>query len=430
MLLSLAACMAGGPLAEASERVSSGTPKFDLDIINTTSSNLNLSHLDIYVKINYDDLQFIKADTMFRARYEVTVTMLDKSGKPMDVKEAREEINTNNVNDIQSIRKSRISTLSFDLPPAKYEIAMGVHDFETEEVVNYKREVTLENYHEDDLKISDILYVDAISKEADGELKFTPKVSGEKLNNSVLYAYFEVYNVPESDSIRVEYEVKPKDDKKKVAEPKEVWLRSEGPVTKSYVKIADDVLPHGRYTARFHFEHAKDSETSERDFGWFWEGLPTSFSNLDEAIEALAYLVQKPALEKLKSTPDEKKHVAYLEFWHQHDPTPGTSVNEFRRDYYDRIKFANESFYGYRKPGWKTDMGWAYVKLGPPDSIDRNPYNLQLSGPGRSVKAYEVWGYYRHNRSLIFVDENGYGEFRLDNPEDLYDIMRSHDIMR
>ena len=117
--------------------------------------------------------------------------------------------------------------------------------------------------------------------------------------------------------------------------------------------------------------------------------------------------------------------MAYLEFWEKRDPTPGTSQNELQREYYDRVKYANENFYGYRKPGWKTDMGWAYVKLGAPDSIDRNPFNQRFAEmPGRTIKGFEVWTYYRYNRQLFFVDENGFGEYRLDNPDALYEMLK------
>ncbi len=410
----------------ASELKTEDHPKFDFDAVNTASDNFNLSHLDIYVRVNFDELQFLKSDDGFRASYEIIVSILDKSGHPIDVKDAREEILTEEVNDIQSIRKFKLNKFSFDLPPAKYEIVLSLQDLETQKVTNRKQDITLKKYPKSDFLASDILYLDYVSEDADGNLKFNPKVSGSKLPDSRLYAYFEVYNIPDSDSVFVSIEiVNPKNGKSLQQESHEYWLRSGGRVTKSYLEVADSRLPHGRYTTRIQVKHDNDTVSLERPFEWYWEGLPSSFSNLDEAIDALAYIVSKEELQKLQAVSMAEKHQAYLKFWEKHDPTPGTSENEFRMDYYERIAYANDNFFGHRKPGWKTDMGWAYVLLGPPDSIERNPFNQKFATlPGRTIKALEVWTYYRYSRQLIFIDELGFGEYRLDNPVTLYDMIK------
>lgn len=410
----------------SSELTNNGAPKFDFDAVNTASDNFNLSHLDIYVRVNYDELQFLKLDAGFKASYEIIVTILDKSGRPIDARDAREEILTEEVNDIQSIRKFKLNQFSFDLPPAKYEIVLSLQDLETLKVATRKQEMTLKKYPDNDFLVSDILYLDYVSKDPDGNLKFTPKVSGFKMYDSRLYAYFEVYNVPDSDSVFVRYEViDPKNGKLVDKEQHEYWLKSGGRVTKSFLEIADSGLPHGRYTTRIKVQHANDTVSLERPFEWFWEGLPSSFSNLDEAIDALAYIITKKELADLRAVPADEKHKAYLEFWEKHDPTPGTSENEFRVDYYNRIAYANDNFFSHRQPGWKTDMGWAYVLLGPPDSIERNPFNQRFAtAPGRTIKAYEIWTYYRYSRQLVFIDELGFGEYRLDNPDVLYDIIK------
>ncbi len=411
---------------EASAIATNDAPLFNFDAINLASENLDLSRLDLYVKIHYDELQFTKQEDGFHAKYEIIVAILDESGKPVDVKDLREEIATQDVSDIKSTRKFKLSQLSFDLPPAKYEMALSLQDLETQGLTNHKQEIALRDYHGPDLTASDVLLLDHLSQDPEGNYTFTPKVSGQKLGDSRLFAYFEVYNVPESDSVYVRSEIfNPKDGKVVDSESKEVWVKSKGRVTKNYLEIASSSLPHGSYAARLKVEHNKKEALSlERAFDWFWEGLPSSFASLDEAIDALSYIAGKDEIEKIKKTPGDQKHVAYLKFWEKRDPTPGTSDNEYRNEYYNRIKVANETFFGYRKPGWKTDMGWVYVKLGPADSIERNAFNQNFAHlQGRTVKSYEIWNYYRFSRNFLFVDENGFGEYRLDNPDELYDII-------
>lgn len=420
----MAFCSLAAPVV-TSELVTNDAPLFNFDTINLASENLDLSHLDLYVKIHHDELQFTKQDDGFHAKYEIIVAILDESGKPVEVKDLREEVVTANLDGIQSARKFKLSQLSFDLPPAKYEMALSLQDLETQGLTNHKQEVTLRDYHSPDLTASDVLLLDDIAKDADGNYTFTPKVSGQKFGDSRLFAYFEVYNIPASDSVRVRSEIfNPKGGKVVESESKEVWVKSAGRVTKNYLEIASSSLPHGSYAARLKVEHNKEALSLERPFDWFWDGLPSSFASLDEAVDALSYIAPKDEIEKIKKTPADQKHVAYLKFWEKRDPTPGTSDNEYRNEYYSRIKIANETFFGYRKPGWKTDMGWVYVKLGPADSIERNAFNQNFAHlQGRTVKSYEIWNYYRFSRNFLFIDENGFGEYRLDNPDDLYDII-------
>jgi hypothetical protein len=69
-------------------------------------------------------------------------------------------------------------------------------------------------------------------------------------------------------------------------------------------------------------------------------------------------------------------------------------------------------------------MGWVFIMLGPADQIERVPFNQTYSGTfGRTVKAIQVWQYYKYNREFLFLDENGFGEYRLDNPQTLYEIL-------
>jgi hypothetical protein len=77
-------------------------------------------------------------------------------------------------------------------------------------------------------------------------------------------------------------------------------------------------------------------------------------------------------------------------------------------EYYRRVAFANRSFTTFRD-GWKTDRGMVYIILGPPDEIERRPFN-------RGNKPYVVWSYYRYNREFVFLDDTGYGEYRLLSP--------------
>jgi GWxTD domain-containing protein len=239
-----------------------------------------------------------------------------------------------------------------------------------------------------------------------------------------LYAYCEVYNIPLSDSVNVTYEVFGVE--KKSIQKSNYWLKSKGRVTQNFVEIQGENLPHGTYRAKFTINSLGKRVSVERPFKWYWSGIPVSLTDINDAIDKLRYIASKKELKRLKKAKDDDKQQEFIKFWKVHDPTPGTHENELMEEYYRRIQFANENFSGF-KDGWETDMGMVYVKLGPPDVVERNPFNQDFAYvPGRTVKSLEVWVYYEYNRQFIFVDENGFGEYRLANPQSFYDIINRY----
>ncbi|MBE2254594.1 MAG: GWxTD domain-containing protein, partial [Ignavibacteria bacterium] len=109
-----------------------------------------------------------------------------------------------------------------------------------------------------------------------------------------------------------------------------------------------------------------------------------------------------------------EKEKEFIAFWKSKDPTPNTAKNEVMIDYYNRIKISNER-YSTHFAGWKTDMGMVYILFGDPNNIERSPF-------GDNTKPYEVWDYYDINRRFIFVDNTGFGDYRLTEP--IWDVNR------
>ncbi len=124
----------------------------------------------------------------------------------------------------------------------------------------------------------------------------------------------------------------------------------------------------------------------------------------------MMYIASPSEIDYIKEakTYDEKLK-RYLAFWKKKDPTPNTPENEVLNEYYRRVDYANANFKSYYE-GWRTDMGMIYITLGPPDQVERHPFEYDS-------KPYEIWYYYNLNRRFIFVDETGFGDYRLLNPD-------------
>ncbi len=155
-----------------------------------------------------------------------------------------------------------------------------------------------------------------------------------------------------------------------------------------------------------------EEATAEKIIQIRWVGMSNMIENLDGAVEQLKYIASMSVIKKMRKADQEEKKRLFLEFWEKKDPTPGTQENELMNEYYRRVNFSNQNFSGYLE-GWKSDMGMVYILFGPPSDIERHPFELQ-------TKPYEVWYYYELNRTFIFVDESGFGEYRLITPFDYY----------
>lgn len=103
----------------------------------------------------------------------------------------------------------------------------------------------------------------------------------------------------------------------------------------------------------------------------------------------VAYIItseEKKAFNALQT--DEERENFIENFWQRRDPDPDTEVNEFREEYYERIRYANENF-ASGIPGWQTDRGWIYISYGQPNKIEKGRADF---GNLKNI-VFETWFY-------------------------------------
>jgi len=127
------------------------------------------------------------------------------------------------------------------------------------------------------------------------------------------------------------------------------------------------------------------------------------------------------AYEKLAT--DEEREQFIIHFWEIRDPSPDTEENEYKDEFYERTRYADERF-SSGKPGRLTDRGRIYIKFGKPDGIESypagGPYQRLPHEGGGSTTTYpfERW-FYRYIENvgsdieIEFVDPTGTGEYRI-----------------
>jgi GWxTD domain-containing protein len=154
--------------------------------------------------------------------------------------------------------------------------------------------------------------------------------------------------------------------------------------------------------------------------------------------EEVPYIITDEERKAFKSlqTNDERNQFIN-QFWARRDPAypkaaspeqypviaKGNPENEFKKEHYRRIKYANERFAG-KIPGWKTDRGRIYIEYGPPDEIESHPAGGPYTRPAEegggqtNTHPFEQWRYryiegIGKNIIIEFVDTTGTGEYRM-----------------
>ncbi len=390
-------------------------PPYDIDAISFATNSPNISRLDVFIRVPYENLAFIKQDGGYRAAYEMTIDILDSTGRLFNEKLWTEEVRVETFEQSVSPQAYSLVQRTFEVPPGQYSIVTIMQDRETRQNLRLTRKLQVSDYGTNPFSLSDIMLVSKLN--VNGEKKtIVPNVSPNVgLLSDVFYIFFEAYNGVKLDSTRLVIDIL-NEKKEKVNELTQVQNLAPGR-NQVFMKIENGALPVGDYTLyvrAFPMTGAggKDTvflATTSRAFVVRLRGLPKGVKDIGVAIEQCVYLAKDSEMEYMRDakTPDEKQK-RFTEFWKKRDPNPNTPRNEKMEAYFVKVEYANKTFKHYIE-GWRTDMGMVYIIFGAPNNVDRHPFDVD-------AKPYEVWTYYDMNHSFTFVDQTGFGDYRLTTP--------------
>ena len=391
-----------------SEKPYSFNTKYYQDFLSFESDQEGKTRVDIFIQVPYTEVQFVKAPGGFRASYTITVSVFDEDKEKLLVEKSwREKIETPDFEETTSKSNYNLSLRSFYLIPNKYFIRTAVEDEDSRETYSSENAYTVRDFS-DDVSVSDIMLISKQTKK-EGNNKILPNISGNiTAEKGGMPVFFEMYSKrPQSVDIKFQIE----DREEKIVYDTTLYRDIDTGRTQIIQAMENVSLGLGTYTLKVMLFDSTNKYIggSEKVFISRWIGVPSSVNNLDEAISQLVYIATPSELVHMReaSTQDEKIS-RYREFWKKKDPTPNTEENEMRNEYYRRVAYANANFSHYIE-GWRSDRGMVFILLGSPNNVDRHPFDLES-------KPYEVWQYYELNRSFVFVDETGFGDYHLVTP--------------
>ncbi len=383
-------------------------PVFFYDLIVYKSTQPAKTRVDVYVEVPYKVIQFVKSTKGFTANYSISISIFDSTAEKLVTERIwNESVNSKDFESTTSSRNYYLSYKSFDLIPQTYSFRCEVIDQDSKK--NYiKQDVVKIRDFTSLLSTSDLLLITK-EIEIDGKKKLVPNVSRNVASQKDgVNLYYEVY----SDSTRpVEIEYQINDNKENnifTARENKTFEPNTNQVNYS---IGNAELPMGEYKLLVTIKDKEEKllASVSKVFYSRWVGMPSSVKDLDKAIAQIVYIAKESELDEIEDAPNkEERQKKYIDFWKAKDPTPNTEENEVFEEYYRRVNYSNEHFKHYTE-GWKTDMGMIYITLGPPNNVERHPFEFDS-------KPYEVWDYYDINKRFIFVDQTGFGDYRLLTP--------------
>lgn len=421
----LAAVLVAAPLAWAQPAV----PEFYVDVVGVRGdAGSDETRVDVYTKIPFTNLHFVRTSGGFRAEYQVTAEFYElqgngRRGNRVHTQVWERPVAAEEFAMTQSEKLFDAATQSLAFPPGRYLLELQIEDQVSGHTALTETSFLVRDLDKP-LAISDLIIIDAydpekntispnvgnrVSTDTEGFRFFYELYAREATDARIVSEVIKMKTPPSGPSIRTLFGMDRDEDlfgEVAYVRPENTSLRRGRQAVVSEIPLSG--IGAGQYLLRVSVEDEDGTvlDRAEKVVTAQWTGLAEHIQNLEDAIAQLQYIAKDRDVRYIRdgATPAERA-ARFREFWKKRDPTPSTDRNENMEEYYYRISFANER-YGSLIDGWRTDRGNVLVRFGEPDFIERRPYNFD-------VEPYEVWYYYRLGKRFIFIDKTGLGDYEL-----------------
>jgi GWxTD domain-containing protein len=382
------------------------------------------SYMEIYYSFNRRELKFVSQEEGLVATVLMQLSILDKEGNEVENRMWNSLCIVSDAKEAETVDYLIIDQVGTDLRPGKYQIHLKATDVNSMAAGEVTVQAEVKDFSTDRLQLSDLEL--AFSIEADstrGRLtKAGQKVRPNPLGafthaGGMVYFYAELYNLASHTSAKQQYELGFKVLDKTGKKAKDFGKQTKTKPGNSAVVMSGiniSTLAGGEYVLEV---EAKDKETGKKtstskDFVVIRQLTEEEVvaQQIKRFKQEVVYIALPGELDMFDGLNFSGRQNFMNEFWKRRDPDPETPENEFKLEHYRRISYANGQFSRTRESedGWNSDMGRIYVIHGEPSEIERHVSS-------RGSKPWEQWNYHELEGGayFIFVDEDGYGVYRL-----------------
>ncbi len=356
-------------------------------------------------------LRFQRDGQGFKGEYTVTLTF-KKDGEPVKRVERREVVRVASFAETGRTEESVVFQHLVALPPGEYEVEIVSGDAYSSRGYRTNRELTVPAYGGGGRKIADPLPVYRVEGRVDPaelpDMIANPRRTVAYGMGSPLL-YLEAYDVEPGYPVAVRVV----DERDQEIWQTRVELQQGNPELRyAAVEIPASALPLGRLWVEVASEVGGE-QLSSRSPLIITISDQWMVANFEEVLAFLSYIATDEELDSLRKADPEERRELWERFWERRDPVPATPTNEFREQFFERIRVATEQFGEPGKEGWRTDRGEVYIVLGMPDhAYERSIQRMETAAGTRAL----IWIYERTpsgRLELIFEDRTGFGRFEL-----------------
>ncbi len=400
------------------------------------------NYIEIYYSFYEPQLKQIQTDNQLTVKGILNIKILNQDGTDTLVNKNYQFENLIADSLSMNHQKSFTGNIAYVLPLGEYQCTLtGMDGNDMDKIDSLSFPITISKLPDDRFSISD-LEIASMIRHSDQEKSMFYKNTYEVIPNPsgifgqeipVLYFYSEIYNLQSADgseNLKVDHMLLNSNNKTVFNKSRLFPRSSASAVDVGAINISK--FPSGAYTL---VDVATDSAknmtvySSKKIFIYnpgVIDTTPIAVSDnsvltsefasmseeeLEQTFNESKYVStkqEKDQWDALKSEDAKKKFL--FDFWKARDLTPGTPVNEYKREYFDRVKKANSLYTNIQQKGWKTDRGRILLLYGEPSEIERYPNQVD-------TKPYEIWHYNELEGGVVFVfaDLTGFSDYSLIN---------------
>jgi GWxTD domain-containing protein len=349
----------------------------------------------IALSLANSDLGFQRDGNAFQARYRVQVTA-QGSGKPVE----RSRDQTVRVPSFQETQRSDESILYQDaltLAPGNYRIAVTLVDVDAHKTSSAESQFVVPSYGAGTFSAPILAYQVRGRAGRSDPLSLIVNPRGTiAYGRDTALAYVEGYQLPGPRAIPILLI----DAQDSVILRDTLHFQGRRDVESLILRFRPENAPLGELKIVAGDDAERRSASALVSFSSSWV-----VTNFEEMLGLLRYFPDSPALDSLRKSRPEDRGRLWSIFWRASDPVRDTPENEALSGYFSRLAQANQRFRDEGVPGWRTDRGEAFIRLGEPDEV----FDASPQSQGRLIR----WGYTQYQLALFFQDETGFGRFKL-----------------
>ncbi len=409
-----AVCLLATTLASAQVELqrpySSHASHFFFQALNFRSPS-NQSRIDYYFQVPYSQLHFIKSGNSYTAQYTITVRLVDRNDNTVVEESWDERAISAEFSETESDKVLSSSQRHFKVMPGTYRLISTMSEKETEGSVTQERGIVARDFASPSVSVSDIMLL-LSSSSSGGRLTIIPNIQGNVVSSSDSFpVFYEIYTARPGDSVYATTEIAGVKDVPVYSSSR--WIFLPDSVNAVFQNIPKHTLSMNDYRLAVTLRGSADETAAAGTsavvpFSIHFIDLPPTITDLDKAIEEMMFVASSSTIDSIMAAPDDvTKEKRFLRFWDTYKCRFSQSGRVSMAEYFNRVDYANKNFTHFF-PGWKSDRGMVYILFGPPDNVDRRPFNID-------VKPYEVWYYYQKDRRFTFLDDSGFGDYKLLN---------------